>query len=94
MKIYVKTLIGRIIELDVKPYDTIEIIKLKVQDKDGTPPNVQRLIFAGRELLNLLTLNDYNIQKESTLHLVLNCRGGGILPAFKRNKYKMYKRSK
>ena len=85
MQIFVMTLTGRNITIIVEPTDTIKNVKVKVKDKDGVPTNEQRLIYAGHELKDNQTLEDYSIQSEATLHLVLRLpggrRGGGASPA-------------
>jgi len=79
MHIFVKTFTGKTITLDVESTESTENIKAKIQAKQGIPPEQQRLTYAGKELEYGFNLQDYDIQKESTIDLGIRLRGGGCI---------------
>jgi len=76
MQVQVKTLTGKTIAIDVEPDESIESLKAKIQEKEGIAVDQQRILFGGKQLDSLKSLSDYDIDDDSTLHLVLRLRGG------------------
>jgi len=78
MQVFVKTLTGKTITVDCEPDESVESLKAKIQEKEGVAPDQQRIIFGGKQLDSLKSLSDYDIDDDSTLHLVLRLRGGAL----------------
>jgi ubiquitin len=78
MQLFVKTLTGKTVSIEVEEGESIEDVKAKIAEKEGIPPEQQRLIFGGQQLQDSKTLDDYNVGDDATLHLVLRLRGGGV----------------
>ena len=77
MQVFVKTLTGKTISIECEPDESIESLKAKIMEKEGIPPDQQRIIFDGKELkANMKSLSDYDIEDDSTIQLVLRLRGG------------------
>lgn len=78
MQLFVKTLTGKTVSIEVEEGESIEDVKAKIAEKEGIPPEQQRLIFGGQQLQDAKTLDDYDVGDDATLHLVLRLRGGGL----------------
>ena len=83
MQLFVKTLTGKTVSIEVEEGESIEDVKAKIAEKEGIPPEQQRLIFGGQQLQDAKTLQDYDVGDDATLHLVLRLRGGEIFPFLK-----------